>query len=138
MPKQQHHFALITLLAIVGLNGLCAFAQTATPSVATTQPTTQPTSQPTRLDVTDAKAIATGIGHPVVIFGRVSSAKLSSTGKVFRIEFEGASSSGFVAVIFDRSLKGFEGPLGKDPGKALEGRRVELTGTLELYKGKPE
>lgn len=138
MLNKLRHYASYTFLAIIALSGLCAFAQPTVPITPTTLPTSQPASQPTRLDATDAAAITNSIGRRVVIVGRVSAAKLSSTGKVFRIEFEGVGSSGFLAVIFDRSLKAFEGALGSDLAKALEGKRVEVSGTLESYKGKPE
>ena len=63
---------------------------------------------------------------------------MSRSGKVMNIEFAGASESGLLAVIFERTRADMDGAFGGDVGKALTGAKVRLKGTLQPYGGRVE
>ncbi len=104
----------------------------------TPSPSSQPSSRPAKIDAADVAGIRAHIGKTAVVTGKISSAKLSSTGKVFRIEFKDAKESGFNSVIFERNLKSFRDALGSDLSAGLTDKTVELTGTIDEYRGNPQ
>lgn len=101
-------------------------------------PTSQPTSQPVPIPANDDTALRANLGKPAVVTGTVRSAKLSNTGKVFRIEFKDATNSKFNAVIFERNLKLISQSLGSDLSASLTDKTIEITGTIEEYRGSPQ
>ncbi|HEY2589301.1 MAG TPA: hypothetical protein VGI81_26385 [Tepidisphaeraceae bacterium] len=102
------------------------------------RPTTRPTSRPVAVDLKDPAALAAATGSPVIVHGTAASAEWSTTGRVMRIEFVGAEKSRFYAALFPRDREPFDKKYGGDVAKALDGAEVRITGTLQLYRGRPE
>jgi len=91
-----------------------------------------------RINVTDLAKLSASPGTNVLVEGKISSAKPSSSGKVFIIDFHGASSNGFSAVIFPRALPKIKASLKGDPATILPEKTVEIRGKLQLYRNRPE
>lgn len=106
-----------------------------TQPVATQSGTTRPVVE---LKVADSEGLKANLGREVTVTGVVAKAALSASGKVFRIEFESAQESGFLAVIFPANFAAFREQLGEDLSAALTGKNVVISGKLVDYKGKPE
>ena len=111
---------------------------------ATTAPATGPATQPAPVDASDTAAltkIAKGTVHTAVVDGTVSTAEMSSSGKVFRIKFQNAPErGGFIAVYFpngDLSKRMGDKFGGKD-GSGLAGKHVRIHGNVEMYQNQPE
>lgn len=110
----------------------------ATPAAPSETPATQPAGEVPRIAASDTAALRAQIGKPAVVSGKISSAQVSSTGRVLRVVFEDTGQSGFNAVIFERNFKIFRDRFGDDLNAALAGRSVELTGVVEEYRGAPQ
>jgi DNA/RNA endonuclease YhcR with UshA esterase domain len=109
------------------------------PAGSTSAPSTQPASRPADiLAATEGAAIRAQMGKSATVGGTVFRAQLSSTGRVFRIEFKDARESGFNSVIFERSYKLFRDKFGEDLSAAFTGKTVEITGVIEEYRGNPQ
>jgi DNA/RNA endonuclease YhcR with UshA esterase domain len=100
--------------------GLC-FALAAVPALAQNQAQT--------ITPTDAKA---RVGQTVTVEGAVSAVHTGRSGATF-IDIGGRyPENAFTAVIF-------VGDLAKFPGvTALDGRTVDINGSVQLYRGRPE
>ena len=128
------------VLTPVLLLALLAEPPVAPPAPATPAetPTTQPATDLPRIAASDSAALRGHIGKPAVVTGRVTSARVSSTGRVLRVVFDDTRQSGFNAVIFERNFKPFRDRFGDDLDGALAGKSVELTGVIEEYRGAPQ
>ena len=71
----------------------------------------------------------------------VSSAEMSSSGKVFRIKFKNAPErGGFIAVYFPNGdlAKRMGDKFGGKDGSGLAGKHVRIHGNVEMYQNQPE
>lgn len=125
----------ITTLGLAILTTTGAWAE---PSSPTTAPTSQPATQPTALKATDTEGLQAALKTYAAVSGEVYRASLSSSGKVFRIEFKGAQTSGFTAVIFPSNFRAFEEKFGADLPAALAGKKIVVEGNIAEYRGKPQ
>lgn len=101
-------------------------------------PATRPSVDVPRIAASDGPALRANMGKPAVVTGRVTSAQVSSTGRVLRVLFDDTRQSGFNAVIFERNFQRFRSRFGDDLNAALTGKMVELTGVIEEYRGAPQ
>lgn len=101
-------------------------------------PASRPSAELPRIAASDTAQLRAQLGKPAVVTGRVSSARVSSTGRVLRVLFDDTRQSGFNAVIFERHFRVFRDRLGDDLHAVLAGKTVELTGVLEEYRGAPQ
>lgn len=108
------------------------------PAAPAETPATQPATEVPRIAASDTAALRAQLGKPAVVSGKITSAKVSSTGRVLRVVFEDTRQSGFNAVIFERNFKIFRDRFGDDLNAALAGKSVELTGVVEEYRGAPQ
>ncbi len=83
------------------------------------------------IPVTETEALVAREGQPVRVRGYVETARVNATG----IHFLNFRDTGFVCVTFPRNLARFSGGL---PAERYGEKWVELTGTLELYRGDPQ
>jgi DNA/RNA endonuclease YhcR with UshA esterase domain len=73
------------------------------------------------------------VGQEVTVEGAVSEVHTAASGRVTFIDFGGHyPNNAFTAVIFARDASKFPNV------QALDGKVVDVTGTVSLYKGKPE
>lgn len=108
------------------------------PAPPTETPATQPSSELPRIAASDTAALRAHLGKPAVVSGKITSAQVSSTGRVLRVVFDDTRQSGFNAVIFERNFKIFRDHFGDDLNAALSGKSVELTGVIEEFRGAPQ
>jgi DNA/RNA endonuclease YhcR with UshA esterase domain len=128
----------------------CCFSMTLRGAPAATAPaTTAPSTQPATVDATDTATltkIANGgvfehLDRNAVVDGTVSTAEMSSSGKVFRIKFtNSAERGGFIAVYFPNGglPKRMEDKFGGKDGSGLAGKHVRIHGKVEMYQNQPE
>ncbi|MFN4243775.1 MAG: hypothetical protein ACK4PI_11130 [Tepidisphaerales bacterium] len=104
----------------------------------TEPPATRPSVEVPRIAASDGASLRAHLGKPAIVTGRVTSANVSSTGRVLRVLFDDTRQSGFNAVIFERNFQRFRSRFGDDLNAALSGKTVELTGVIEEYRGAPQ
>jgi hypothetical protein len=135
--------------AALAITLVCCLALTLRGAPATTAPATAPSTQPATVDASDTAAltkIANGgvfehLDRIAIVDGTVSTAEMSSSGKVFRIKFKDAPDrSGFIAVYFPNKdlQKRMEEKFGGKDGSALAGKHVHIRGKIEMYQNQPE
>ena len=90
------------------------------------------------IDVSDKDAIAAAMGEEVIIEGTIQLAEWSRSGKVMNIEFNDASESRLLAVIFERHRADLDPAFGGDVAKTLTGAKVRIKGVLAPYGGRSE
>jgi DNA/RNA endonuclease YhcR with UshA esterase domain len=132
--------ALITFVAVIS----CFAALILRAAPASTAPTTAPSTQPAPVDSGDTAEltkIANGTVHNAVVDGTVSTAEMSSSGKVFRIKFKNTPErGGFIAVYFPNGdlPKRMGDKFGGKDGSGLAGKHVRIHGKVEMYQNQPE
>jgi hypothetical protein len=74
-----------------------------------------------------------------VVEGRVTFAEKSSTGRVFRVGFEGVDTrDGFHLVWFPDEFDAFEEAFGGEAGSDLRGQTIRVRGTVTVYRNNPQ
>jgi DNA/RNA endonuclease YhcR with UshA esterase domain len=101
-----------------------------------TPPSTQ--AAPILITADDAAGIKAALDKDVILDGRVKSAAWAASGKVMRIQFEGAQDTKIQAVLFQAKKEKFDGAFDGDVAKAIAGAHVRVSGKLKDYKGTPE
>ncbi len=84
-----------------------------------------------RVAANNTKAVKENIGKTATVHGKIKSTSVSKSG----IHFLNFYSSNVVVVCFKNDVKKFEGG---GPAKLWNNKEIEVTGKLELYKGKPQ
>lgn len=100
------------------------------PSIATAQPAKEAPAPP-RVRANDSRTLRASVGKTVTIYGKVSRTGKSSSGHNF-LNFSGAEVT--VACLKDDVAKFTDGA----PADVYDGKTVEVTGKVELFKGKPQ
>jgi DNA/RNA endonuclease YhcR with UshA esterase domain len=100
-------------------------------------PATQPATQPAVIPVTDTAAIRAKNGQTITIEGVIESAKWSGSGKVMNVRFKDVKDGVSVAV-FQKNKDKFDAAFGGDTAKKFTGAKVQVTGALKDFKGRPE
>jgi len=118
---------------------ICAAAAT-TPAHAddnapATSPTTAPTTAPVEINAADAQAVESKLGGTATVVGTVASIEWSRSGRVCNIEFEGNPEIPLMACIFSSNREAFDEKFEGDIVRALAGKRVRVTATLEPFGG---
>lgn len=83
------------------------------------------------------KAIAGEKNADVVIYGHITSAGVTSTGRSYRLRFDGTPADGFYAVAFPPRFAELQARFGEQ-GSLLDGQVVAISGPLTLYDGCPQ
>tara|TARA_R110002096_G_scaffold24760_8_gene77954 strand:- start:1451 stop:2005 length:555 start_codon:yes stop_codon:yes gene_type:complete len=84
-----------------------------------------------KLEVTDSAALLANEGVKVIVTGKVVNTGISASG----INFLNFENSDFACVTFARNLGAFtEG----SPAELYDGKAVEISGTIEMYRGAPQ
>src|SRR5580658_8049020 len=88
---------------------------------------------PARAAVIPASAASSHVGHSVTVEGLVSEVHTARSGKETFIDMGGMyPNQTFTGVIFERSAAAVGDVRG------LTGKTVDITGTIQMYEGKPE
>lgn len=98
----------------------------------------QPTTAPASLDLQNTDGIKAAMGKVVKVEGVVRDSQWSKSGKILRIQFEGAEQTRFLAVIFSSEKEQFNRAYKGDVAKTLMGAIIRVQGKLVLYKELPE
>jgi DNA/RNA endonuclease YhcR with UshA esterase domain len=119
-------------LAIVMAALLSTVARAGEP--ASSQPAT---TQPAQIvQATDTQALTALEGKTVAVHWKVARTGWSPHGTILFINFQGVNRSGFSAIVQkadEDAVKAFG-----DGAVELVGKEVTITGTLKMYRGKPE
>ena len=86
----------------------------------------------------DADAIKASMDKNATVEGTVNRAGWSPKGSVFFINFTEAKDSKFTAVLFKAQKDDMDKAFDGDPTKALTGAKIQVTGKIIDYQGKPE
>jgi len=86
----------------------------------------------------DEDALKAAMDKDATVEGVVSSADWSRSGAVFIIKFKDTDKSKFSAVFFKQQKDDMEKAFDGDPGKALNGAKIQVTGKVIEYRNNPE
>jgi DNA/RNA endonuclease YhcR with UshA esterase domain len=90
-------------------------------------------TSPTFADSISANDAASHVGQSATVEGTVSEVHRARSGKATFLDIGGRyPNNAFTAVVFERSMS-VVGDL-----SGFDGRTVDVTGTIQLYQGKPE
>ncbi len=97
-----------------------------------------PASQPVvRLAATDTAALKAAAGRTVVVHGTVSRTSWYQD-RILFVNFQGVPrDTGFAAIARKPARAALDAAFDGDIAAALEGRTVELTGTIVIYRDRP-
>ncbi|MEM8874117.1 MAG: serine/threonine-protein kinase [Planctomycetota bacterium] len=111
------------------------------------EPTPEPVEPPAEqkpvasdaISVSDRDALMAADGSRVTVEGNVSFARLSGTGKVFTVGFEGVNiRDGFTLAWFPRDFEAMAQAFGGEHGEGIHGNTIRVTGTVSIYRDKPQ
>jgi DNA/RNA endonuclease YhcR with UshA esterase domain len=77
-------------------------------------------------------------GKPVLVKARVSTVGQTNTGSIHFINFTGVPRGGFVAIVKQANYDAITAALGGDLKPMLEGKMIELSGKVAIYKDAPQ
>lgn len=97
-----------------------------------------PTAAPVTLDATNTAGLLAADGNPVVVNGRVEKVGNTKNNSVYFINFAGVPRGGFVAIVKQDHHAVITEALGGELGAMLEGKTMELTGKIAIYKDAPQ
>ncbi len=123
---------LLFVACILALPLIVSRAQDA----ATSQPATQPASEV--IDVGNAEALTAAVGKEVSVRGKISDAFKPQSGSVLLLNFEGIERRSFTAVVKKENFEALDAGFDGDVGAAVKGKTVIITGTISLYRDKPQ
>ena len=133
----------IRTLVALALFAVASSAVPVTPLFAdapSTQPaaaTTGPASQPASFQATDKDAIAKAADATVTVTGTVSGTNWYNDQILF-INFKGTQRGDFGVVARQESREVLDKAFNGDVGKALDGKKIAVTGKVVMYRGHPE
>ena len=104
---------------------------------ATTAPATEPASQPASYLVTDKEALAKAAGATVIVTGTVSRTNWYNDQILF-INFKGTERGDFTVIARQESREVLDKAFTGDFAKAIDGKKITVTGTVVIYRGHPE
>ena len=109
---------------------------TAADKTPATKPTTRAsaTSQPAQLDITSHDAIEAAVDKNVYFTATVEKAAWTRSGKTLQIHFKDAPPD-FRGISYENYRKDLDKAFGGDAATNLEGKQVEVHGTLKRYTG---
>jgi endonuclease/exonuclease/phosphatase family metal-dependent hydrolase len=97
-----------------------------------------PMTPPIALEPTDTAGLVAAAGKPVLVQGRVQTVGNTKTNSIYFINFSGVPKGGFTAIVKQDHYGAIAAAIGGDLKAMLEGRMVEITGPVILYKDAPE
>jgi|GEM_PF-937648 len=97
-----------------------------------------PPTVATPIEATDVAALTAAVGKIATVKGRIQKVGNTGTQTIYFINFTGVPRGGFVAIVRKDNLDAVAGPLGGDLGAALNGKNVEITGQIVLFKDAPQ
>ena len=104
------------------------------------KPASQPSSQPAAgavVEVTDLETIKASVGKELRVHGKVSGTNKSRSGSILFINFEGVKRD-FTAIVEKANMEAVNAGLGGDVEKTINGKTITVSGTIKLYREKPE
>ena len=104
------------------------------------KPASQPSSQPAAggvVEVTDLETIKASVGKELKVHGKVAGTNKSRSGSILFINFEGVNRE-FTAIVEKANMDAVNAGLGGDVEKTIKGKTITITGTIKLYREKPE
>ena len=108
------------------------------PAVApTTAPATEPASQPAAFQATDKDALTKAAGAPVIVTGTVSRTNWYNDEVLF-INFKGTERGDFTVIARKESRDALDKAFTGDFAKAIDGKKIAVTGKIVLYREHPE
>ncbi|QOV89831.1 ATP-dependent DNA helicase RecG [Humisphaera borealis] len=134
-------FRLLVAVSVVCLSIGSAFDDgrwSAAAVAADKPPAPAPAEEIPVLAVTDVAAIKAAEGKKVTVEGTVQTAAWSKTGKVLNVTFADAGENGFLAAAFSKYKEALDAAFEGDVAKALTGKKVKVTGTVKMFKDRPE
>jgi len=90
------------------------------------------------LDAADTPGLVAAVGQPAVVTGRVKSVGNTKTNSIHFINFEGVPRGGFSGIVRKDHYEAIAIGLGGELPAALQGKTIELTGTIAIYKDAPQ
>ncbi len=97
-----------------------------------------PAMAPILLEASDTAGLLAAEGKLVVIKARVSTVGKTNTGSVHFINFAGVPRGGFVGIVKQANYDAITAALGGDLQAKLEGKMIELSGRVAIYKDAPQ
>ncbi|MGB8169980.1 MAG: endonuclease/exonuclease/phosphatase family protein [Chthoniobacteraceae bacterium] len=97
-----------------------------------------PAPAPVALEVADTAGLIAAEGKPVVVKGRVQKVANTKTNSVYFIDFAGAPRGGFVGIVKQDHYPAIAAALGGELAAMLEGKTIELSGKVAIYKNAPQ
>jgi endonuclease/exonuclease/phosphatase family metal-dependent hydrolase len=90
------------------------------------------------LEAGDTAGLIAAAGKSVVVTGRVSKVGKTGNDSIHFINFAGVARGGFVAIVRKDHYPAVTAALGGELEPMLEGKTVELTGTVAIFKDAPQ
>ncbi len=103
---------------------------------ATETPASQPAAASQTLEAKDTDALKAAVGKIITVKGATSRVGWSPSGRILFINFAGIDRSGFTAIV-EKANEDAVSAFGEGAAD-LQGKNVEITGEIILYKEKPE
>lgn len=97
-----------------------------------------PVPAPVTLEAGDTAGLIAAEGKPVTVKGRVEKVANTKTNSVYFINFAGVPRGGFVGIVKQDHYEAIVAALGGDLQAVLEGKTIELSGKVALYKDAPQ
>lgn len=97
-----------------------------------------PAPAPVTLDIADTAGLLAADGKPVIVKGRVEKVGNTKTNSVYFINFTGVPRGGFVGIVRQDHYAAITAALGGELATVLEGKTVEVSGKVAIYKDAPQ
>jgi DNA/RNA endonuclease YhcR with UshA esterase domain len=106
-----------------------------TPAAAQATPTAgEPAGTPPVIDATDVQKLSQLTGQTVTVEGNIVKTGTHTESGMNFLNFSHERKTGFVAVIFPRSVSNFSEP----PAQMYQAKKVRITGRIEDFRGQPQ
>ncbi len=103
----------------------------------TSAPATEPASQPAAFQATDKDALAKAAGATAIVTGTVSRTNWYNDEILF-INFKGTERGDFTVIARQESRDVLDKAFTGDFAKAIDGKKITVTGKVVLYRDHPE
>jgi len=130
--------ARVCLPVLVLMFAVAAFAQDKADEKPAAAPAVPAAASAAPISAGDDDALKANMDKNATVEGTVSRANWSNSGSIFFINFDEAKTTKFTAVFFKDQKEAMEKAFDGDVVKALKGNKIQVTGKIIDYKGKPE
>lgn len=98
----------------------------------------RPTPAPVALAAADTAGLIAAVGQPVVVKGRVDKVGKTNTNSIYFLNFAGVTKGGFVGIVKQDHYAAITAALGGELAAVLEGKTIEISGNMALFKDAPQ